>query len=91
VTLPELPRSAVPEPGAYEAAAQWIREMRELQLRRRPDEGLREHKKRLTRQQISDTATWMSTLKRGCSRRMGYFLVIRPQPFRRWSSGAKAA
>jgi len=59
VTLPELPRSAVPEPGAYEAAAQWIREMRELQRRRRPGEGLREHKKRLTRQQISDTATWM--------------------------------
>ena len=33
--------------------------MREIQLTRRPGEGLREHKKRMTRQQISDTATWM--------------------------------
>jgi AcrR family transcriptional regulator len=34
-------------------------EMRELQLARRPGEGLRDHKKRMMRQQISDTATWM--------------------------------
>jgi AcrR family transcriptional regulator len=59
VSHPELPRSAIPEPGAYAAAASWIRGMRERQLQRRPGEGLREHKKRMTRQQISDTATWM--------------------------------
>ena len=55
----ELPRSPLPAPGAYDAAATWMREMREIQLTRRPGEGLREHKKRMTRQQISDTATWM--------------------------------
>jgi AcrR family transcriptional regulator len=55
----ELPRLPVPERGAYQAAVAWMREMRELQAKRRPAEGLREHKKRMTRQQISDTATWM--------------------------------
>jgi AcrR family transcriptional regulator len=59
VSFPELPRSAIPEPGEYEAAAAWIRGIRDQQVQRRPGEGLREHKKRLTRQQISDTATWM--------------------------------
>lgn len=34
-----------------------IRELSELEVR--PDEGLRERKKRLTRQHISDVATWM--------------------------------
>ncbi len=59
MTRPELPRSPIPAPGAFDAAAVWMREMRDLQLPRGPDEGLREHKKRMTRQQISDTATWM--------------------------------
>jgi AcrR family transcriptional regulator len=53
------PRSPVPAPGSFADAARWMREMREQQLARAPDEGLREHKKRMTRQQISDTATWM--------------------------------
>jgi AcrR family transcriptional regulator len=55
----ELPRTPLPAPGAYAAAATWMREMREIQLTKRPGEGLREHKKRMTRQQISDAATWM--------------------------------
>lgn len=59
MTRPQIPRSPLPEPGAYDAAAVWMREMREIQLRRLPGEGLREHKKRMTRQQISDAATWM--------------------------------
>jgi len=59
VSAPELPLSAIPKQGEYAAAVQWMRELREVQLQRRPGEGLREHKKRITRQQISDTATWM--------------------------------
>lgn len=59
MSQPEPPQSSVPAPGDFEAAAAWMREMRELQVGRRPGEGLREHKKRMTRQQISDVATWM--------------------------------
>ena len=59
MTSHELPRSPIPAPGAYDAAATWMRELREIQLARDPGEGLREHKKRMTRQQISDAATWM--------------------------------
>jgi AcrR family transcriptional regulator len=53
------PYADPPPPGAYEQAADWMRRVRELQVPRKDGEGLREHKKRLTRQQISDTATWM--------------------------------
>lgn len=58
-TPPPDPYADPPPRGDFEKAAEWMRGMRELQVPRRPDEGLREHKKRVTRQQISDTATWM--------------------------------
>jgi AcrR family transcriptional regulator len=48
------------EPLSRELIAQAMARVRELHERDvRPDEGLRERKKRLTRQHISDTATWM--------------------------------
>jgi AcrR family transcriptional regulator len=48
-----------PPRGDYEQAFAWMRAAREVELQRRPGEGLREHKKRLMRQEMSDTATWM--------------------------------
>src|ERR687886_342270 len=50
---------AVPEPGDFAGAVEWMRRIRERQDADHGIEGLREHKKRRTRQQISDTATWM--------------------------------
>ena len=49
----------LPAEGDYLAAAAWMRGLREQQVGRMPEEGLREYKKRHTRQVISDTATWM--------------------------------
>jgi len=48
---------APPAPGDYAGAVTWIASVRDLE--ERPGEGLRERKKRLMRQEISDAATWM--------------------------------
>jgi len=52
-----VPFDAPPAPGDYAGAAKWIAGVRDLE--ERPGEGLRERKKRLMRQEISDAATWM--------------------------------
>jgi len=59
VSQPGARPAHLPAPGDYRGAIAWMRKLRAGQIARRPEEGLREHKKRITRQQISDTATWM--------------------------------
>jgi AcrR family transcriptional regulator len=54
---PADPEGASPSRELIEKGLAHIRELRALE--ERPDEGLRERKKRLTRQHISDVATWM--------------------------------
>jgi AcrR family transcriptional regulator len=50
----------IPKPGDFAAAAAWMRDLRDRgQTNATDDLGLREQKKRQTRQLISDTATWM--------------------------------
>jgi AcrR family transcriptional regulator len=58
--LDRAPAYALDPPLSREAIAQALGHIRELhEQEHRPDEGLRERKKRVTRQLISDTATWM--------------------------------
>lgn len=58
--LDGAPAYALDPPLSREAVAQALGHIRELhEQEHRPDEGLRERKKRITRQLISDTATWM--------------------------------
>jgi AcrR family transcriptional regulator len=57
--LPVTRAIAVPKPGDFAGAVEWMRRIRDRDDGEHGPEGLREHKKRRTRQQISDTATWM--------------------------------
>jgi AcrR family transcriptional regulator len=58
--LDPAPAYALDPPLSREAIAKALGHIRELhEQERRPDEGLRERKKRITRQLISDTATWL--------------------------------
>ena len=57
----QLDRAMAREVGP-EAAGLWVR-MRRVQEERRPDEGLRERKRRLTRQRISDVATTLALVR----------------------------
>ena len=60
VEVPIGPGADEVAPLSRSALADGLAHLRALhEAERRPDEGLRERKKRLTRQAISDTATWM--------------------------------